>query len=262
MINLRTRAVYHHSPMATAKRPKKKPEATTAPAAEPSPSARRAYAKLMAVIETAEVTEARGFDEKWEAIDEVRRKHYYVLDEETPSFVAWLKKHVGEPARSARRNLRVSAVASPAEIARYLPTKIDLALAIRDATERKGAKRSPAKAPEGASLDERRPAPIDLAALRYEVVREKKRARVDLAEVTQQELEALLSERTGSAEKKRRERDEQLSPTVATAKKALVAAGLDEVVLAQHDQLVTIADVRVDQLAALGAVLAKVKPRG
>ncbi len=244
--------------MTAARRPAKKPAAATkTPPLElvPSASARKAYPKLLEVIHSAQVDEARGFDERWEAIERVRAKHYYVLEDDTPTFVAWLKKHVGEAERTANRNLRVAAVASPAEIVRYTVSKINLALAIRDARERNAA-----KAKGVAYTAPERPAPIDIAALRFDVTREDKRRKVDLEAVTQNELEALLSELTGSKDRRERAARASLSPTAKRAAAALAESSMKNITVAEHDNELAFDGVRADQLRAFGRLLAKLTP--
>lgn len=236
------------TPRARTVGPSKKPiPEPVAPAA-----ARKEYERLLAVIATAEVTEARGFDERWEAIERVRQKHFYLLEDDTPTFVAWLKKFVGESERTALRNLRVSAIASPAEIARYTVSKINLALSIRDATARRDAEKKgvPWTQPD-------RPAPIDLAALRFTVVRADKKRNVDLESVTQDELESIVSDITGSKARREKSRRESLSPTARKLVAAVHKARLQNIEITEHDNQLNIVGARADQLAALAKVLAQ-----
>lgn len=230
--------------------PPKSPEASRIEtASRPPAAAKKQYLALLDVIETAEVTEARGFDEKWEAVELVRAKHYYLFDDETPKFALWLKKHIGDPYRSAMRNLRVSHVASPAEIAKYTATKIDLALSIRDAREKPKAPKSKAGPPSDV------PRSIELAKERYDVVRDGKRVKATLDEAKQAELEAILSKLTGSADAARERAREKLSPRGARLAKLIDDAGFDNIELEERDFTYTFRGARADQLTALGRVL-------
>ena len=132
-------------------------------------SARVEYASLLKQMVTARREKTRGEDQYWELVGSVLMKKLYLLDDEASTADSWLDKHTGEHPRVARRNVRVAQVASPEEELRYGFTKIDLALAWRDAAERESAKKAGrewvAKEP---------PAPIDLEALRFKLSRAKK----------------------------------------------------------------------------------------
>ena len=238
--------------MATKKSAPKKPrspaESERPPSVEPKKLAKLStrYRALLAQMHASLVSEKRGWDSYYEAVDEVVSKKLYVADG-YENAKEWLTEHVAETERTALRYARVARLASPDEIAKYTATKIDLALSIRDAKAVADAKK------KGVEL-ERDPdeaKSIDLAAQRYSVARDGKKSTVDLEAVTTPELRAMLR----SFGTRPKGPAPAMSDEATRAKRAFTeTAGLESVSVEERDSTVTIRGFRPDQMRAVADV--------
>lgn len=206
----------------------------------------RVYQAMMQQMHVALVSEKRGWDSYYEAVDRVVSEKLYIADG-YGSAREWLAEHVSDPERTALRYARVARLASPEEIAKYTPTKIDLALSIRDARAAKEAKKKGVELERSGSTKG-----IDLAAQRYEVVRNDKRVKVDLEAARTPELRAILSS-LSPASRKRKPRES----AVCVALRAALGEGAawEGVTVSERDSVLTISGFRPDQVKALAAVL-------
>lgn len=242
----RTSSSTHASPAAKPAR-----RTATPPVVTPPQRARVEYAALLREIDDAGRDELRGWDRKWEAVATVLQKRYFLLDDDTPTGAAWVKKHLGEEYRTVQRNARVARLASPAEEAKYTVTKIDLAYSI-DATRRLAAAKKKGVDGVVAAAPER----LDLAALRYTVVRSGKKLTLGLDAITAPELRALLSGKTSAHGAPPHAR---LSPRATRIQRTLAAhPELRNVTLREHENALTIDQIRLDQVHALGRALSRV----
>jgi hypothetical protein len=247
-----TRARVKSKPLATKKATTKKAttkKATSAmvAASRPSPTARAEYEALMAEVEDAELDSQRGWDRLWEATRTIVRKKLFLLEEDTPTAQAWVRKHTGELYRTAQRNMTVAALSSPSEQRKFKVTKIGLAYAIDEAQREARAKKNKQEyvAPET-------PPKLDLASLRYDVERNGKQTRLSLTAVTSEELRAILRAiRRGSKSAK---------PTYGPLAKRLVERlsedrKLDHVRVVEREGALSLSGIRAEHLRALGALL-------
>lgn len=254
--------------MTATKKPKRTAPARRARSVSPAPAsdapvssafasklsaARLAYDNLLREIDAASRDELRGWDRKWEAVATVLEKKLFVLDDEAPTAAEWVKKHTQDEYRTGLRNARVARLASPDEEKKFSVTKIDLAYTIDQSNKLAEAKK------KGLSPDEwsppATPTKLDLAKLRYTIVRDDKRVTVGLDEITVAELRA-LNKRESSVNDSARAR---LSPAAKRIARAVNATrGLENVTLSERDNELTIGRVRKDQVHALAAALRKV----
>jgi quinol monooxygenase YgiN len=206
----------------------------------------RAYQAQMQQMHAALVSEKRGWDSYYEAVDRVVSEKLYVADG-YDSAREWLAEHVSDPERTALRYARVARLASPEEIAKYTPTKIDLALSIRDARAAKDAKKKGVELERSSATKG-----IDLKAQRYEVLREDARVKVDLEEARTPELRAILG--TFSSASRKRPPSES---AVCVALRAALREGAEweGVTVSERDSALTISGFRPDQVKALAALL-------
>ncbi|MFO0563695.1 MAG: hypothetical protein U0269_37060 [Polyangiales bacterium] len=236
------------------KRPANKPPAPSKPARATFDSklsaARRAYSALLAELEDASRDELRGWDRKWEAVATVLEKKLFVLDDEAPTAAEWIKKHTQDEYRTGLRNARVAKLASPDEEKKYTVTKIDLAYSIDQANKLAAAKKKGIEWSPPAT-----PAKLDLAKLRYTIVRDGASVRVGLDEISVAELRA-LNKRESSVHDSSRAR---LSATTKRVARAVNSQkGLENITFSERDNELTIGRVRKDQLHALADALRKV----
>ncbi len=213
--------------------------------AEPPKKARAAYAALLAEIGNAKHDELRGWDRRWEAIATILQKSYFLLEDDTPTALLWIKKHTDDSYRTGTRNSRVARYASPDEEQRYGITKLDLAITL---AQTQHASKNP-------NADELKS--IDFAALRYAIKTGSKSKKLSLADVSIEQLRELAhgkSKRdTPTASKPLSDSGAALS-TLITAQKSL-----KNITLAEHDSELTLGKIRFDQLATLGRLLVNAK---
>ncbi len=167
-------------PVRSPKKPAKKPVGRSAKVEMTIDRAlKRRWDAALTAMHAAKAHESSGFDAYWEAVGAV-------IDHDPPLYLAggsatigeFLAGHVGESERTARRNIRVARFASAQEETRYTVTKLDATLAWLEA--------------RGLALEHGK-APIDFAALRFDVERDGKARRLSLAEVTTDEILALTT---------------------------------------------------------------------
>ena len=186
----------------------------------------------------------RGWDRRWEAIAIILQKSYYLLEDDTPTALLWIKKHTDDSYRTGTRNARVARYASPDEEQRYGITKLDLAITL---AQTQHASKNP-KAQELKS--------IDFAALRYAIKTGAKRKKLSLADVSLEQLRELAngkSKRETPATPPLSESGAALN-TLITAQKSL-----KNITLAEHDSELALGKIRFDQLATLGRLLVNAK---
>jgi hypothetical protein len=228
------------------KAPGAKSDRSTVSVAPPA-KARAEYDALLREMALAERDELRGWDRKWEAVATVLSKKYFLFDESASTAAEWVKKHAREEYRTGARYARVATLASPEEEQKFTVTKIDIAYSIAEARERAAAKKkgvewTPTVPTKKLALDK----------LRYTVVRDGAKVSLGLAEVSVAELRALQGGESRA----------EGAPTARVSKSARVVIGaisaersLREVTVKERDNQLTIDNVRVDQLNALGRVL-------
>lgn len=230
-----------------AKKRPAKPATDESATAAPPPKARAEYDSLLREISVAEHDELRGWDRKWEAVSVVLAKKYYLFDDDANTAPLWMKKHLREEYRTGFRNARVAKLASPEEEQRFTVTKIDLAYTIEEARQQAEAK---AKGVEWTAPDV--PKKLDLDALRYAVERDGKRVKLSLDDISAAELRALQSSES--------KREGAPRARMSKSAKAVVRAvgerkSLGNVTVREHDNELTIDNVRADQLRELGQLL-------
>lgn len=224
----------------------KKGALTASEAAKKESAIARSYRAQMQQMHSALVSEKRGWDSYYEAVDRVVSDKLYVADG-YDSAREWLAEHVSDPERTALRYARVARLASPEEIAKYTPTKIDLALSIRDARAVREAKKKGVEIERGGASK-----PIDLVAQRYEVVRDDKRVKLDLEAARTPELRELLSSLSPASRKRK---PSESAVTVALRAALSEDSAWEGVVVSERDSALTVSGFRPDQARALAAVL-------
>lgn len=230
-------------------KPSSSPSAAKALALHKLPAKAKAeYDRLMLEVEAAKLDEHRGWDRLWEIAKVIIAKRLYLLEADTPTADDWTKKHTGEIYRTAARYMLVATMSSPAEQQKYTVSKIALAYELATAQ----AQALAAKRKEHWSAPET-PEKLNLAKLKYTVVREKKKRTVDLAEITAVELRTAIRglRRVGAPAP-------QMGPTATKLVAALAKdSALDNITVQERGQELSFAHVRADQLPQLAALLAK-----
>jgi len=146
----------------------------------------RRYDALLAEIVDARRDEARGFDRKYEAADEVLRSKLFLL---SPYGTAqkWVAAVLHDEYRTGLRNIRIARYCSPDEEMRWGTTKLDAVLTYLDAQT------------HGSSDGVK----VALASLRIPVTRDGKTVRTSLEDATVVEILA-AAKRTKSGTKNTR----------------------------------------------------------
>jgi hypothetical protein len=167
----------------------KKPSSRTASApseralAAVDPERKRRYDDLVRQITEAKLLGARGYDQKYEAADEVLRSSLFLL---TPhgTAAAWCEAVLEESYRSVARNARIARHFSPDAEARYSVQRLEAYLSLLEA-QNGGPLTGPLK--------------IDLDAVRIPVKRDGATRRLPLLEVQPAELAKLAREASGES---------------------------------------------------------------
>jgi hypothetical protein len=229
------------------KKRKSKSAQTTRPASvrvEVDRALKKRWTALAAEVEDARREGASAFDRMWEAVAEI-------VEHEPPLYLAggfatakaYYAAKLGESERTARRCMRVAKYASPAEEARYGPSKLDLALNYIEASAGGPVKRR---------------VPVDFAKLRIPVERDGRSQAISLDEATAEEIAAATRALVRGAGRSAA----RTSPLVRAIVERLTAAPLRKIKVRFAGGKISLSGIAPEALRALGQGLARVKLPG